>query len=85
MHALKILWCLALPLSVALTGCCHTIVYETEFEVAEEDAENPCEEFCEKTISGENDFTSCQVRRPQGRPAIIACKYESPLLCDEFH
>jgi hypothetical protein len=62
--------------ATALAGCCRTSVYQTDFEVTEAEAEAPCEEFCEKTIAGEHDFTSCEVRRFYREPAIITCNYE---------
>jgi hypothetical protein len=76
---------LAAAAALALSGCCTRSEYHTDFEVDELDAARPCEEFCERTIAGDDDFIACETRRSLGKPAVITCRYETAPHCQELH
>lgn len=76
MHALKLRTpTIFLALALLVSGCCDTIAHETAFDVTEDEAARPCDDFCEKVIPGDEELLSCKLHRIPDESPTIVCAF----------
>ena len=84
MHPVKTaMLLLALPVASVLSGCCSTSTYDTPFQVTDDDTAEPCEDFCERVIAGDDAFSTCKVIVSPDEPPTIVCTFEHTY-CEEL-